>query len=312
MATPEVAVMSSTPFSSSAGEDVASKTFHVSLRFHRLGNSKKVNANEYEIEADKALIRVSKKLLDCPELKAIGTADSEFKKWVENLCMPFDVGIRLLPKPAVEMFCAKAREFRSKRRLLVECFMAVYDGEIERARTRLGPLFNPKDYPPADWVQDQFSFSYQLLNFGVPEDLENINPDIFAEEREKAARVMEDAASLGQTMLLTTFAQMVERLKTQLEPGEDGKKRKLYDTAVTNLQEFISTFNLRNVSNYQELAQQVERARASLDNLNTDKIRESETLRQFVTQEMGSIEKSLQTMVTTRTRKMRLNEPSVQ
>ena len=303
--------MSRAPLNSSAGEDVASKTFHVSLRFHRLGNSKKVNASEYEIEADKALIRVSKKLLDCPELKAIGTADSEFKKWVENLCMPFDVGVRLLPKPAVEMFCAKAREFRTKRRLLVDSFMAVYESEVQRSLIRLGPIGNPKDYPPADWVRDQFSFAYQLLNFGVPADLENINPDIFAEEREKAARVMEDAASLGQTMLLTTFAQMVERLKTQLEPSEDGKKRKLYDTAVTNLQEFISTFNLRNVSNYQELEEQVQRARTTLENLNTDKIRESQTLRQFVTREMGQIEQKLQGMVTTRTRKMRLNEPSV-
>lgn len=313
MATMEVPAMSrAVPLNSSAGEDVASKTFHVSLRFRRLGNSKKVNASQYQIEADKALIRVSKKLLDAPELKAIGTADGEFKKWVDGICLPFDTGVRLVPKPAAEMLCAKAREFQTKRRLLVECFLAVYEAEIERARTRLGPLFNAKDYPPADWVKDQFSFSYQLLNFGVPSELANINPDIFEEEREKNARIFEEAVSLGQTMLLTTFSQMVERLKTQLEPTEDGKKRKLYDTAVTNLQEFISTFNLRNVSNYGELAAQVERAKEAVANLNTDKIRESDTLRQFVTQEMGQIEKSLQGLISTRTRKMRIGEEVLQ
>lgn len=290
------------------GEAVASKTYHVVLRFHRLGNSKKVKTSQYEIEADKALIRVSKKLLDCPELQAIGSADGEFKKWVDNLCLPYDTGVRLLPKPAVELLCAKAREFQSKRRLLVDNFMAVYATEVERALTRLGPIGNAKDYAPAEWVREQFSFSYQLLNFGVPDDLKTVSPAIFAEERDKAARVMEEAASLGQTMLLTKFAEMVTRLKTQLTPGDDGKKRKLYDTAVENLQEFASTFNLRNVSNYQELAAEVERAKAAVASINTDQIRESETLRQFVTQEMGQIEQKLQAMVTTRTRKFRLNE----
>ena len=319
MATLEVSRMSSAPVIPDAGEDVASKTFHVSLRFHRFGTSKKVQVSQISIvgetetnTTDKSMVSANKKILKCPELKAIETADREFGAWVDGLCLPFDTGVRLLPRPAVEIFCSKAREFTTKRKLLVQSFMAVYNTEAERGKRKLGPLGKETDYPPAEWVEDQFSFSYQFFNFGTPADLKNINPDIFAEERDKAARQLEDAASIGQTMLLTTFAEMITRLKTSLQPTEDGKKRKLYDTAVTNLQEFVSTFNLRNVSNYRELEAQVARAKEALANINTDQIKESDTLRTYVSKTMNEIEATLQPMVTTRTRKMRLNEPAVQ
>lgn len=296
------------------GEDLARATYHVELKFHVLGNSKKVETDQISVvgderdATDKTLLRVSKKLLDCPELDAIRTADAEFKKWVNGKCLPYDVGVRLIRKSLAGVFHQKAREFARKRELLVDSFLAVYQTEIDRQRTRLGPLFNVKDYAPQEWVRQQFAFSYRFLNFGVPDDLESVNKEIFDQEREKAARLMQDAAEVGQTMLLTKFAEMIDRLKTQLEPGENGKKRKLYDTAVSNLREFIANWSFVNITDYSELSAQVERANSALSSVTTEQIRESATLRSYVNREIGAIEQSLQSMVGNRTRKIRLNE----
>ena len=294
-------------------ENVTRKALHLKLKFEKLGTSRKVKTSEIDVgDADEKLVNVSKKLLVCPELKAIAAADSELKGFIKNVCLPFpEPSVRLVPYGAVKRVTKRLREHATLRPLLVDNFMAVYESEKQRDQTRLGHLHDASDYPPADAVRAEFSFSYEWVTFGPPAELAQIAPDSFLEELDKAAKTMQSAVELGQTFLLTSFAEMVERLKTSLTPAEDGKKRKLYDTAVTNLQEFIANFDLQNVSNYRELEAQVERAKAAVATVNTDQIRESETLREFVTKEMSEIENTLQTLVVTRTRKMRL-KPEVQ
>lgn len=321
MATQEVAFMSKNlPIASNAtGQDLARKALHVRIKFEKLGNSRKVRTSQIDVrgetetsKTDKSLVRVSKKLLDSPELKAIGTADSEIKAYLELMCLPFDTGIRLVPIPAVEEVDKQLRIHAAKRALLVDAFMACYESEIERARTRLGPLYNSKDYPPAEEVRREFGFYYEFVSFGTPGVLADINPEIFAQEREKQAVALENAAAEIQQLMRATLADMVERLKVALTPTEDGKKRKLYDTAVTNLQEWLGTFNLRNVTDDRELSSLVEQARSLVNGVNVDSLRDVETLRLNVRQGMEEVAQKLAPLVTTRTRKMRLNETAVQ
>ncbi len=53
------------------GEDLARKTVFVKPHLGVLGNSRKVSSTRVEVDADKDLIRVTKTLLDSPELQAI-------------------------------------------------------------------------------------------------------------------------------------------------------------------------------------------------------------------------------------------------
>ena len=158
----------------SPDNELAKQTVFIKLHLGLLGNSRKVSSSQVEVDADKALIRVSKTLLDSPELQAIRTLDGDVRHFLYDMCLPFDVGIHLLPLGLVETVEEKLREFKDKRGELVESFLSAYPRLCQEAAGRLRTLYNPADYPPLDEVRSHFTFSWQYVSYGVPEQLQEI------------------------------------------------------------------------------------------------------------------------------------------
>ena len=89
-----------------------------------MGNTRKVSTSQIEADADKDLLRVSKHLLDSAELKAIGRFDSEIRRFLYGICLPFEIGIHLLPVAALEVMEERLRKFLTDRAELVKAFVA--------------------------------------------------------------------------------------------------------------------------------------------------------------------------------------------
>jgi len=151
----------------SSDNELSKQTVFIKLHLGLLGNSRKVSSSRVEVDADKALIRVSKTLLDSPELQAIRTLDGDIRNFVYDMCLPFEVGIHFLPLGLVETVDEKLREFSEKRSVLVEVFLAAYPRLCQEAAGRLRTLYNPTDYPPVDEVRSHFTFSWQYVSYGA-------------------------------------------------------------------------------------------------------------------------------------------------
>jgi len=283
-----------------ADEDLARKTVFVKLRLGLLGNSRKVSSAQVEVDADKNLIRVTKTLLDSPELQAIRTLDGEVRHFLYDMSLPFEVGIHLLPLGLVEGVDEKLREFKGKRGELVESFLNAYPRLCQEAAGRLRTLYNPADYPPVDEVRSHFTFNWQYVSYGVPDQLREISAQIFHEEREKAVVTMSEACSEIQQVMRASLLELVGHLRDRLADQEDGKPERLRESTVQKLRDFLGTFDLRNVVNDQELKEQVERARALLVGTTTDAIRNTTELRSRVRGGMADIADRLGTMVSDR------------
>src|SRR6185437_11666016 len=59
------------------GQDLARRTVCIKVQRTRLGNARKVSAAKVEVDTDKTLLRISKRLFDCNEYKAISNFDAE-------------------------------------------------------------------------------------------------------------------------------------------------------------------------------------------------------------------------------------------
>ncbi|MEJ7607613.1 MAG: hypothetical protein WKF37_15420 [Bryobacteraceae bacterium] len=147
------------------GVDLAKKTVCIKMRLSTMGNTRKVSTSQIEADADKDLLRVSKHLLDSVELKAIGRFDGEIRRFLYNICLPFEVGIHLLPVAALETVEDRLRKFAEDRQALVTAFLSVYPGLCQDAVKRLRGLYNPADYPPVDEVTREFGLSWQYVSF---------------------------------------------------------------------------------------------------------------------------------------------------
>eukprot|EP00456_Euglypha_rotunda_P027445 TRINITY_DN21934_c0_g1_i1.p3 TRINITY_DN21934_c0_g1~~TRINITY_DN21934_c0_g1_i1.p3 ORF type:complete len:135 (-),score=37.46 TRINITY_DN21934_c0_g1_i1:10-414(-) len=115
------------------------------MRLSTMGNTRKVSTSQIEADADKDLLRVSKHLLDSAELKAIGRFDGEIRRFLYNICLPFEIGIHLLPIAALEVVEDRLRKFAEDRQTLVTAFLAVYPSLCQDAAKRLRGLYNPAE-----------------------------------------------------------------------------------------------------------------------------------------------------------------------
>jgi ElaB/YqjD/DUF883 family membrane-anchored ribosome-binding protein len=283
-----------------AGEDLARKTVFVKLRLGLLGNSRKVSSAQVELDADKNLIRVTKTLLDSPELQAIRRLDGELRHYLYNMCLPFEPGIHLLPIGLIETVDARLHEFDVKREELVETFLAAYPRLCEEAAGRLRTLYNPLDYPPVAEVRSEFTCSWQYVSYGVPHQLREVSERMFQDERDKAAQRMSEAYTEVRQVLREAMAELVAHMRDRLTDQANGTPQRLRESTVQKLREFLDTFDFRNVTNDQELKEQVEQARALLTGTTTDAIRNTTELRSRVRAGMAEIADRLGTMVSDR------------
>lgn len=284
-------------FITDPGFDLARKTVCIKVRLSTMGNTRKVSTSQIEADADKDLLRVSKHLIDSAELKAIGRFDGEIRRFLYNVCLPFEIGIHLLPIRALEMVEQRLRTFRSDREELVRSFVAAYPGLCQDAAKRLRGLYNPADYPPVEEVTREFGLSWQYVSFGVPEQLKGISREVFEQEREKAAQRMAEASSEIQQVLRETMARLVQHMSERLKESADGKPLRFKESTVSNLVEFLANFEFRNVTDDSELQRLVAQARDLLEGVYTSDLRSPGELRLRVQQGMTDIAARLDTML---------------
>ena len=292
-----------------AGMDLAKKTVCIKVSLSTMGNTRKVSTAQIEADADKDLLRVSKRLVDSAELKAITRFDGEIRRYLYSICLPFEIGIHLLPITALEMVEHRLRQFAVDRRQLVHAFLAAYPSLCQDAATRLRGLYNPTDYPAAEEVAREFGFSWQYVSFGVPEQLQGISREVWEQEREKAAVRMAEASTEIQVVLRETMAKLVQHMADRLKTGPDGKPLRFKETTVSNLVEFLTNFEFRNVTDDSELQVLVAQARELLHGVNAEDLRMTGDLRTKVQDGMADIAAQLDKMLTrTGGRKFRFDE----
>ena len=284
-----------------AGLDLAQKAVCIKVRLQRLGNTRKVCTSQVEVDTDKALIRVSKHLIDSAELRQITNFDAEVRRYLYNTCLPFEVGIHLCPFALLEQVEGQLRKLAEDRQSLVAAFLAAYPALCHEAATRLRTLYNPQDYPPMEHVRGQFGFTWQYVSFGVPEQLREISTRIWEGEREKAAQVMAEAAEEIQQVLRAAMGELVAHMRDRLKDGPEGKPLKFKGSTVAKLVEFLGTFEFRNVTDDGELQGLVEKARTLLAGVTTDDLRTTAGVRARVQQGMAEIAAELDTMIVKKT-----------
>lgn len=273
------------------------KTVFLKVRFGRLGNTRKVSENVLTTDANHDLLKVTKTLLESKEFDAIRTADSKMTAYLNNVCLPFDAGVKLLPIGLIEIVQKRMQLHKTERAELVSAFVAVYPDLCKSATSRLGSLYNPGDYPPVQALASMFVFEWQYVTIGIPGQLKGISAGLFQAEQEKMQATMAEAASEITSVMRQTLLEMVSHLQDRLADDGSGKKKIFRDSAVKNLQEFLHLFDMRNVTDDKQLAELVAKAKTLLTGTNAEALRNSDVFRSKVHAGMADVAASLATLV---------------
>jgi hypothetical protein len=290
-------------------QSLSESTVILQVKFGLLGDSRKVSNSQVEVDTDKQLLRVAKKILVSNEFEAIRQIDRKVKKYLDNICVPFETGTRFLAVPLIDDVDWKLHEFESERAELVDRFLDSYPTLCLSMSERLRVLHSPTDYPPVDLVKARFYFTWRYVAYGVPGQLKMISGRIWEEERDKAAQRFAEAQTEAQVLLRESMAGLVNHMVDRLEASDNGKPKVFKKSTVANLCDFLATFDFRNIANDAELKEQVEKTRALLSGVSAEEIRTTADLRSRLRTGMSEIATKLDAMVITMPRrKFRLEE----
>lgn len=288
-------------------ENLSDKTMFISLEFDRFGNSRKVDV-EANTTANQNRFAHSKRLLNSPELAEITKQDNALFKFLDapGRCWKHGKAIRFVPLHQVEEVYDRCTDYQNNvRPVLVQTFLDVYVAQIAESQKDLGPQFDAAQYPTVEDVKKEFDMTFQLLSFSTPEKLKVISPKLYAAEKEKAQELLVNAAEEIKASMRVLFQDYVAKLLDTLSPSTDGKKKKLHKSAVEKLQNFLNSFDMRNVTDDAELQVEVAKLKLIMDGVDADKIKESDNLKADLVSKFAEVNTSMANLVTVRGRKIR-------
>ena len=279
--------------------DLARSTVYIEFSLHALGDTRKVRATDMEVgEADKKLFHLSKRILESKTLENIHKFDRETRELIYLRCHPFKRSIYFLPLSLVEATERELHERKAERAILVSNFLDEYPDLCKQIATRLTKkYYNVADYPPVDAVAVRFEMSWQYISFGVPDALATVSAEIFTEARQHAVVQVKQAAEHIEALMRAKALELVAHLRDRLKTGADGKKQRLHESALTNLAEYLAYFDHKNVTRDDELKNVIDDLRSKLANTDVEAIKNTDTLRQRLCQEMSTITAHLESMV---------------
>jgi hypothetical protein len=179
----------------------------------------------------------------------------------------------------------------------VGAFVESYGKRRDEAESRLGSLFNARDYPSEDTIKNAFSLDGQYVTFDTPASLKGIKAEIFKREREKADVMWKDALEDCRVLLRATMSEMVSHISDRLTPDVDGKKKSFHHTMLGKLDAFITTFEDRNISDDEELAALVKEAKSVMNGVDVKELRKEEGLREAFRGQVDQLKAKLDTMI---------------
>jgi hypothetical protein len=297
---------------------LAENTAFLSLKFKTFGNVRRVDLDAIldvdpltKLTADQRRFKHQKLLLDSPELKLISSADAAIRVRIEHLCcLTSDIGLgsRLIPLGYADDINTILAEYETVTRpALVEQFIAVYPDQAVAAQPELREKWENDDYPTVENMRKEFSFTFRIYSQETPEVLRLTHPEVYEAMRDKSAQFLMDAASeVAQAMRAAAY-----ELVTQLADGlsgkknADGKSRRLTQPSLVVLQEFLNTFDIRNVTDDTALKVEMDKLRLIMNGVDVEKIRQNDGLKVDLTAKVGEIANSVATLVEVKGRKFR-------
>jgi hypothetical protein len=295
---------------------ITEKTVFLRVSFGLPGNTKKIPQSQIHITADSTesinmdtseitgnkatdykakLVKAQKTLLESPELEAIRTADGKIRTYLYTICLPWSMGTQLLPIGLLDTVNDRLEAYDDERKSLVDACIDAYPQRVADAIVSLGPLGNALDYLSSEAFRAKFTFDYEYQTISIPDALSEA---IRSKANDKMQAKLAEASNEITLFMRQTMSELVSHLADVLTPNADGKPKRLFASAITNVQDFIDTFKDRDIAQDQDLEVLVNEVKGYLHSgVCADGLKKDESLKTQIAEQMAKISVQLKELV---------------
>lgn len=160
----------------------------------------------------------------------------------------FRPGVYVIPVENVQTVDDVLQETMSEMQVIRQQVIDEWQQTIQDARARLGPLFSPSDYGSAEDAAAAFDMGYRYVPIAeTPAILQHLAADTYQADLERTRKETEKELEAFREHLRVTLFEIVENMrKTLMKP--DGEKRVFGKRFFKRLDEFLGTFDSKNLS----------------------------------------------------------------
>lgn len=251
-----------------------------------------------ETKANQDWLSTNKRIFDSRTFRECQVIQAKTAEWLRKRSLPcglegyFVLPLGLLPDAYAHLDDADAR-LAAK----VEQFCGEYEQLKERAKAELKELYREEQYPDVERFRRGIRMDRRLIELGVPDPIK-VGDAIARAEMAKARDRWQDAAEQVTACLREEFRDMVAHLAERLAPNADGSKKRLHESAVEKVAEFIELFRRRNVLDDRGMDLLVSRAKALLAGKSVELLRDNELIRSRTASAMAEVKVALDRLVT--------------
>lgn len=285
----------------STEQQIRDKVVCLSVEIHRLGINRKADSKVLKPEADREMVRANKSILEAESFGAIMKLDAAVGNYLRlrTLPSPLRKGVYMLPIALQSEVEGRLCELAAERGTKVEAFIAEYPSLIQEAERRLAPsgLFEAGNYPTPEAAKSKFAIEWYYLDFRVPGSMEKLDKGLFEAEQQKHKNLWDEATEVARQVLRTYLSELVDHAVEKLGSSETGKKKVFRDSMIPKWQEFLGTFDARNITDDTELKALVEKARGLLAGVDNGILRSDDSVRTKVRSGLGEVKATLDAMI---------------
>lgn len=261
-------------------------------------------------DADKTMLSVGKKLLECDEYDAVRTLYGDIKKYLEPRSIRTNLrdSFYLVPLDLIEDVEEKMAGFEADLHVRVKALIAVYTTAKTNAKKRLGKLFDESDYPAESTLAGRFYMEFEPRDIDTtPGRLKSINQKLYEKHDKKLAKQREEAAQFLRDSVRQTVLEMTKHLAERLHgTDENGNKKVFRASAIEHIEQFIQFYDKKDVTNDVLLTAEITKLRKTMKGVDIETLRDDEKFRGRVAEELKSVTDAIEQLVSSGARRIKL------
>lgn len=190
--------------------------------------------------------RFNKMLVNKSLLEPISKLAGEVRKYHYAVTLPWsDSGERLLPAKLFMDYAAQMRQYRSTMDSLTNDLLVAYPTEVQAARTRLGTMYDPTDYPDPSDIKQTFGLTFEFTP--VPE-AKDLRVDVSEEAADEIRASIKQAVSTRQADAVKACFGRIRDVVSKIAERLSDEKAIFKDSLINNAIELCSVLDGLNIT----------------------------------------------------------------
>ena len=282
-------------------KELSERAIYLVLDWSALGTWKRVDTEKVVTKKQKRddEVRARKRVINSSAMSDLRSIRYKVKRMLRTYALNsmFRPGVYAIPVQHVDYVDSVLKDADNNMHSVREKLQAEWPPVIKDPKERLGDLFDAADYPSAEEAANELQLSFRYMAIAeTPAILKTIAADVYKEDVERAKKETEKELEAFRLHLRAALLEIVENMRKTLQKP-DGDRKVFGQRFFKRLDEFMATFQVRNLSDDGELKKVVAQLKKVADGTDLTTLKEDAPTQKALNKTLKGINTELDKLV---------------